>query len=105
MTTRAEVIVSLENVKVLHQRYEQSCDQGARAGDRRWEALREAQGNRKATEVMAAQTMVADADAASARAFEEFARALVEMRALGLPQDAVRPKARPASDDRDLSLT
>lgn len=105
MATRAEVIDSLENVKVLHQRYKQSCDQGACAGDRRWEALHEAQGNRKLPQVLAAQTMVADADAASAKAFEEFARALVELRALGLPGDVVRPRARPASDDTDLSLT
>lgn len=84
MATREEIVSSVDNVAALHQRYEQACDEGAQASQRHWSALRADQGRHEAAGVVAARAQVADADAASVTAFEEFATALVDIRALEL---------------------
>jgi hypothetical protein len=65
--------------------YDERGAQSAVTGQRRWDALREARGDRNAAAVVAADAGQRDANAASTEAFEDLGIALVEMHALALP--------------------
>ncbi len=85
MPTREEVMRAVARVRSLRAKYAESGEQSVAADEQRWAALREAQWDERTAGVVAADTQVADKNAASNEAFAELGRALVEMHTLARP--------------------
>ena len=82
MTTREEISSAVERVVSLGGEYRQICEESAAANQQRWEALREAHGDRRAEGVLATDSRVADTSAASVEALTALGQALVEVHSL-----------------------
>ena len=82
MVTREEVTGAIGRFRSTRDAYEGSSNDLAEARRRRWDASREAPGDRRTDALAAANAVIADAGAVSNRAFEAMGRALVEMYSL-----------------------
>ncbi len=88
MVTREEVTGAIGRFRSTREAYEGTSRDCAEARRRRWDASREAPGDRRTDALAAANAVIADAGAVSDRAFEAMGRALVEM--YSLARDARR---------------
>ncbi len=84
MTTRAEVMRAVEQVKSRRGEYRDAAHESAASDQSRWDAIREPGGERRGESVLAADSRVAESNAATDAAFTALGRALVEMHALGV---------------------
>ena len=82
MVTREEVTGAIGRFRSTREAYEGTSRDLAEARGRRWDASREAPGDRRTHAIAAADAVIADAGAVSNRAFEAMGRALVEMYSL-----------------------
>lgn len=85
MATWEDISAAVERVKAVRRQYDERGAQSAVTGQRRWDALREARGDRNAAAVLAADAGQRDAHAASVHAFGTLGATLADMYALALP--------------------